>query len=157
MATLREMSDLGWSITLSCRSASARRCHNSWTPTWDQLIQYFGPEFDLTGDRSPMSKLVCERCGSRGASVIVQPPDDPNKKAGPGGHGHQSESMSVEEATRKHHEFMAEFRRLGFKTNEELARETRARIKAEKLAAKTGTDFIGPPNPWAHRKRGRWL
>jgi hypothetical protein len=51
----------------------------------------------------------------------------------------------------------AERRRLGIKSNAELNAESRAKLIAAKRAERTGSGFIGPPNPWAHRKRGRWL
>ena len=46
---------------------------------------------------------------------------------------------------------------MGIKTNEEINVEARAQLKAQKWAAKAGADFIGPPSPWAHRRKGRWL
>jgi hypothetical protein len=45
---------------------------------------------------------------------------------------------------------------MGIKSNEEINAESRARLKAQRLAERRAEHFIGPPSPWAHRK-GRWL
>jgi hypothetical protein len=53
------MKEEGWRITLYCRAANAR-CTHSWEPTWDQLIQYFGPDAYWVKDRTGFERLVCE-------------------------------------------------------------------------------------------------
>jgi hypothetical protein len=156
MSTLRKMKEEGWLITLHCLSQQGEFCFHTWAPSWDQLIQYFGQDFDLTGDRAPFAKLVCEMCGGRGASVIVHPPDKITGR-GSGKHRTQMKPLSDEDAARRLIQIEQEFRALGVKSNEEIAAETKSRVKAQKLAAKGGVHLIGPPNPWAHRKRGRWL
>lgn len=151
MATLREMKDQGWEITLFCRGY----CIHSWKPSWDQLIQYFGPDYDLLA-RQQWNRLVCEVCGHRGASVIVHPPDPVGHRAS-GGHRSTAQPLSVAEATRNELERIAERRRLGIKSYEELNAKSRAARIAERKAERSGANFIGPPSPWKNRKRGRWL
>jgi hypothetical protein len=63
-----------------------------------------------------------------------------------------------EDIARRKAEFEAWFRFHGFKTNAEIAAEARAERKRIKEAEKESSKhFICPPNPWKHRKRGRWL
>lgn len=81
MATLRELKDRGDQIIFYCR-ADVARCTHSWEPSWDQLIQYFGPDADFTHDRSEFGRLVCENCGGRGAKIIVQPPEGTTGRGG---------------------------------------------------------------------------
>lgn len=60
--------------------------------------------------------------------------------------------ISVEKATRRYHEMTTGRKRRGIKTNDEIDAEARAALRAERRAAKSGVDVIGPPRPWAHRK-----
>jgi hypothetical protein len=69
------------------------------------------------------------------------------KEPGVGGHGSQRPALSVEEATRLHHEFEAEQKRLGIKSNAVMNAEARAKLKAIEKAERHGEHFIGPPNP----------
>lgn len=152
MASLRQLKDEGWSITLYCSGF----CTHAWKPSWDQLIQYFGPDYELIS-RANWVRLLCEECGHRGPKVILSPNPDITTGMGGGGGPANHPGMSIEEATRRHHEFTAERKRIGLKTNEELAGEFHDRRKAKKKAERNGDDLIGPPNPWKCRKRGRWL
>lgn len=154
MATLREMKDDGWSITLYCLSMAGPVCHHSWRPSWEQLIQYFGQEFVLSGDREPFARLVCEVCGGRGASVIVLPPEPVGHRAS-GGHRNSVTAMTVEQSVESYRAFMADFRRQGLKTIAEMNAESRAKLKRDKAAKTGGAGFIGPPSPFAHRKKRR--
>jgi hypothetical protein len=151
------MREEGWRITFYCLAANAR-CTHSWRPTWDQIIQYFGPDADWTKDRAAFERLVCEACGGRGASVIVVPAADTLGMGGAGGaHDHQP-SLSKEEIARNRAEFEADRKRRGIKSNAELAAESRAERKRIKEAEKESSKhFIGPPNPWKYRKKGRWI
>jgi hypothetical protein len=151
------MKEEGWRITFFCRAANAR-CTHSWEPTWDQLIQYFGPDADWVKDRTGFERLVCEVCGGRGATVIVQPSADARGMGGAGGAHDHGPMPSPEEIAGRKAEFEAWFRFQGFKTNAEMAAESRAERKRVKEAEKENSKhFIGPPNPWKYRKRGRWL
>jgi hypothetical protein len=127
----------------------------------DQLIQYFGVDCDLTDNRDAiLARFVCERCGSRDVTLrLINAKTENTFNTGVGDtlHGTAADYVSLEEATRLHHKFMAEFRSYGFKTNQEINAESRMKREAEKKAEKPGAHFIGPPNPWAHRKKGRWL
>lgn len=155
MATLRELKERGDRIVFYCR-ADVARCSHSWEPSWDQLIQYFGPDADFTNDRAEFGRLVCENCGGRGAKIAVQPPLDTTGMGGGYGHDH-GPGLSLDEATRQHHARQAVRKRLGIKTNAEVNAESRAALNAAKQAERTREHFIGPPNPWAYRKGGRWL
>jgi hypothetical protein len=145
----------GYRVTFHCR-ADVAICTHGWQPTWDQLIQYFGPDADFTQDRSEFGRLVCEKCGGRGATIILQPPASTPGMGG-GFSIEHGPSLPLEEATRRHHEMEAQRKRLGIKSNAELNAESRAALKSARQAERRGEHFIGPPNPWAHRKRGRWL
>lgn len=159
MATLGEMKARGEGIILYCQNnVGVRWCNHNHRPSIDQLIQYFGVDYDLIANRDHLlSRFVCERCGGRMATLQLDIPRTDGKTGGPvGAHDHGA-PLSVEEATRRYHEMEAERKRLGIKSNAELNAESRATLRAQKQAAKSGTDFIGPPNPWAYRKKGRWL
>lgn len=156
MSTLRELKEEGWRIWFHCRSELGQ-CTHYWQASLHQLIQYFGPHADFTKDRTGFDRLVCERCGGRGASIIVLPSNDTPGMGGAGGAHDHGEMYSPEEIAQRETKRWAEFRYYGFKTNAEMAAESRAEAKRLKLAEKEGTKhFIGPPNPWKYRKRGRW-
>ena len=159
MATLREIKDSGWRVTVHCEANLVGRiCAHYTQPRIDQLIQYLGGDFDLVLQRNEfLSRFKCQRCGSKNATIRTVPPSGDGLMDGSGGAHHHSHMPSIEERAARAAAFEAEFRRMGFKTNAELAAESRAKIKAKKNAAKAGADFIGPPSPWAHRKRGKWL
>lgn len=149
MSTLREMRDEGWSIVFYCTGY----CSHSWSPSWDQLIQYFGPDANFVTDRSGFARLVCEKCGTRGAKVTVHP-NDPIKGRGTGGHI-QSGPSAVAEANRSAESMRVELERVGFKSNAELHRASKEALRAARKAEKKGDNFIGPPNPYAGRKAPR--
>lgn len=158
MSTLREMKECGQDLILYCTPSGGPACHHSWQPSMDQLIQYFGQDFDLIANRSAfLSRFVCEKCGRHSADLRVTLPRD-TLGVNTGSTSHSSvPTMTLEESVAAHHARVAERQRLGIKTIEEQSVEWRAARKAEAKAAKPGEQFIGPPNPWAHRKRGRWL
>lgn len=145
MSTLREMREQGWTISLHCRGY----CAHSWAPTWEQLIQYFGQDADFVKDRSGFERLVCEKCGHRGASVIVQPA---SLKTG-AHHGHGPRDPEAEaQAKAAFAEMQEELARAGVKTIAEVNIASREALRAAKKAHKKGDHFIGPPNPFAGRK-----
>jgi hypothetical protein len=157
MATLGQMKASGEVLTLYCEPSEGPPCHHRTTPSIDQLIQYFGVDFDVVANRAAfLARFSCQNCGRRFASLRLGVAAGTVGTTGGYGHDHQP-PLTVEEATRRYHEMEAERRRLGIKSNAELNAESRAKLLAEKRAARSGADFIGPPNPWAHRKRGRWL
>lgn len=157
MSTLGEMKARGVNITLYCQPNEGPGCYHATTPSIDQLIQYFGVDFDVSASRAIfLNRFVCQKCGRRLATLRMgQGTDTSGINSAAGSHDHGPD-VSIEEATRRHHEMEAERRRLGIKSNAELNAESRQWLKAMKLAERTGAGFIGPPNPWAHRK-GRWL
>lgn len=154
MAILRDMEQEGWRIILHC-AAIMTRCTHSWAADWPQLIQYLGPECDLTTDRRGLSRMVCTKCGGRGATVTIHPPlDSVGLTNGAGSHSVDG-GMTLEESVKQHREFMADRRRLGYRSYAELNAEARQRLKAVERA-KCGDTLIGPPDPRKY-KRGRWL
>ena len=161
MVTLGEMKQAGFRLTIHCEGRiGGPVCTHFAEPGMDQLIQYFGVDFDIYALRGAfLSRFRCERCGSFNATIRLRPGDDtPGLMAGAGGAHHHGRMPSVEERARRAAAFEAEFRARGGRTNAEIAQEARARLRAQRLAEKgKGPAFIGPPNPWAHRKRGRWL
>lgn len=51
-------------------------CTHSAELTWDRLIACFGPAFNPIANRPRLIRaLRCSRCGRRGASIILTPPD----------------------------------------------------------------------------------
>jgi len=148
MSTLRQMQEEeGWRITLHCTAEADRLCAHSWTPSWDQLIQYLGADTDLVEDRSALQRFRCERCGSRGVTVIVHPPDEIEHRAY-GGHANGRASLTYDQALAVELERRRQMRLYGLKTNAELAAENRERLKRERRAAKAGAGFIGPVSPY---------
>ena len=158
MATLGEMKARGVNVTLYCQPNEGPGCYHATTPSIDQLIQYFGVDFDISANRDAfLGRFVCQKCGRRFATLRMgQGKDTIGINNAAGGHDHH-EAVSIEEATRRFQEMEAERRRLGIKGNAELNAESRAKLQAAKKAERTGAGFIGPPNPWAHRRRARWL
>ena len=147
MSTLRQMADEGWRITLHCRATSDHLCAHSRTPSWDQLIQYLGSDADLVVDRSGLDRFRCERCGSRGVTVIVHPPDDIEHRAY-GGHANSGVPLTYDQALAAEMERRRQMRLYGLKTNAESAGESRERMKREQRAADTMTGLIGPRSPY---------
>lgn len=137
MTTLRQLKEYGFRISLHCRGERTMCAHFE-EASWDQLIQYFGPDADLYGDRSFLNRLVCERCGGRGATVIVTPGrDTPGMGGGSGGHANHGPLPTPEEQQRRREAFDAEFRRQGGKSNSEIAAEARAARRAARKAEKS--------------------
>jgi len=143
MSTLRQMADEGWRITLHCRATSDHLCARSWTPSWDQLIQYLGADADLVVDRAGLDRFRCDRCGNRGVTVIVHRPDDIEHRAY-GGHANAGAPLTYDQALAAEMERRRKMRLYGLKTNSESAAESRERLKREQRATKTGTSLIGP-------------
>lgn len=158
MSTLGDMKARGVNITLYCQPNEGPGCYHATTPSIDQLIQYFGVDFDISANRDMfLGRFVCQKCGRRFATVRMgQGADTIGINSAAGSHDH-GPLVTIEEATRRYHEMEAERRRLGIKSNAELNAESRAKLQAAKKAERSGESFIGPPNPWAHRKRRRYF
>ena len=104
-----------------------------------------------------LARFVCQKCGRRFATMnLTHAADTIGVISGEASHDHGL-LLTVEEATRAHHEREAGRRRMGIKSSTELNAESRERRKAAERAERHGEFFIGPPNPWARRKKGRWL
>lgn len=150
MWTLRDLQNDGYSVTLYC-AAKIAMCSHSWAPGFDQLAQFLGWDFDFTSGRRVLdTRLVCEVCGGRGATVIVQPPD-----RGTGGSGsthNHGPGLTDEQRAARIADAEAEFRRLGGRTNAEIEREAKAARQAKaKAEREKARQLIGPPNPFRRR------
>jgi hypothetical protein len=160
MSTLGDIKEAGYRITIHCGTLmDGRACVHYAEPDIDQLIQYLGVDFDIAERRAEfLSRFECGRCGSRNATVQVCPPiGRDGLMAGAGGAHAHGPMPTREERARSAAEFEEEFRARGGEANAEIAAYWRARRKNQELAEKgKGPGFIGPLNPWAHRK-GRWL
>jgi hypothetical protein len=161
MTTLGYLKARGERLSIHCEGrVGGPVCVHYTQPSIDQLIQYLGVDFDITQHRAEfLSRFRCNVCGSRAGSLQVVPSADTAgiMYGGPGGAHRHDEPLPIEEATRRHLDFEAERKRMGIKTNAEIAAYWRKWRKDQELAAQgKGDHFIGPPNPWAHRK-GRWL
>ena len=148
----------GEGITLYCAAhRGIQPCNTSWAPGWDQMIQYFGLDFEISAERARfLAMFECPNCGAPAYSLTFRPGMETPGMGGGYGYNH-TPPLSIEEATRRYHEMEAERKRLGIKSNEEINAQARAKLKAQKRAQRRGEDFIGPPSPWAFRKKGRWL
>jgi hypothetical protein len=157
MSTLGEIRKTGFRISIHCQTwTNGLACVHFTEPGIEQLIQYLGVDFDIYARRAEfLSRFICERCGGRQASMRVVPPFGDGLMDGAGGaHGYSS-MPSDEERRQRAEAFEAEFRGRGGRTNAEIAAYWRVQRKNQALAEQgKGPGFIGPPNPWAHRKRG---
>lgn len=76
---------------------------------------------------------------------------------GSGGAHDHGPMPTAGERERRAAKFEAEFRDRDGRTNAEIAAYWRQWRKERDLAERgKGAGFIGPPNPWAYRKKGRW-
>jgi hypothetical protein len=161
MSTLGEIKQHRYRITIHCEGwTGVAKCAHYHQLGIDQLIQYLGTDFDLHQRRDEfLSRFVCERCGSRSATIRMVPASGEGGLMAGAGNAHRHGPMpSAEDRERRAAEFETEFRSRGGRTNAELAAYWRQRRKERDLAEEgKGAAFIGPPNPWAHRKKGRWL
>jgi len=160
MATLGELKQHRFRITIHCEGWAGRsKCAHYHEPGIDQLVQYLGLDFDLDARRSEfLARFVCEVCGSRTATMRMVPPSEDGLMDGAGGAHRHGPIPSADERQQRAAAFEAEFRSPGGRSNAEVAACWRQWRKERDLAAAgKGDAFIGPPNPWAHRKKGRWL
>lgn len=149
MSTLRELRDYGARLTIYCQTVSPQHCGNSWEPSFDQLIQYFGYDFDPYAERGKfVGRLICEKCGQRDVHTIWLPPaDTPGIMRG----------MRSYEYGTPDPEMMARLRAEGEEARRAIAaqvqeaQDNRKRRRVEKKAREaieSGRDLIGPPNPF---------
>lgn len=72
--TLQDMRDNGDSITLHCHEYLpdlGRYCVASWEPGFEQMIQYFGLDFEIAAERKRfLSMFECPQCGAPAATLI---------------------------------------------------------------------------------------
>ena len=160
--TLNSMREGGEEISLYCAaylSDLGRYCNTTWYPTWDQMIQYFGLDFEISTDRARfLAMFECPNCGATAYTLTLTPADTyGTMMRGMASHNH-IDSRTAEEKD--------ESRRIAaliVQRTAEQVEQVRAQRRANKAAEKarrdreSGKDPIGPPSPWAHRKKGRWL
>lgn len=163
MSTLGEMKRAGERVILFCQSyVGVRWCGHQQKPRMDQLIQYFGVDYDLIANRAGfLAKFVCEQCGGKTATMQVLPPE---RGAFNGGLWDPAEQkLSKVETTRS--DLAAalakdELERLAELTayQQQIANARRAAAKERDridTLAERGIFVIGPPNPWKGRKAPR--
>lgn len=156
MSTLRSLRDYGAQLTIYCKTSYPTWCGNSWDASMDQLIQYFGYDFDPVAERGRfLGRFVCEKCGQRNVQTVWSPPDDT-----PG----MMRGMASYRYSRPDDETMARLRREGEDAERAIQAQIaefaayRKRFKAEdkaRQAIESGRDLIGPPNPFSGRKGHR--
>ncbi|KKB76989.1 hypothetical protein VW35_16010 [Devosia soli] len=167
MSTLQQMRDEGYSLTIHCAGRVGVTCNHNWRAKWDQLIQYFGLEFDLSPETRArfLRRFRCEKCGSRAYTVMMSPPSKYEKSQSPwASHGYvvgHPEPPSAPFA-KKYDRLLAEQDRLDSAWRA-AAREREERIHAasnarakmireiDEARAK-GIFLIGPPSPHLHKK-----
>lgn len=149
MATLRELKESGYVAILYCLSKRTM-CSHSWPASWDQLIQYLGPDYDMNDRRVFARRFVCEVCGGRGAKVHVLPA--PGYMSGMKSHNHSRPSDEVMAGFRKESEAVEARLAAQLADYAMHRRQGRERDKARK-AIESGKDLIGPPSPYQGRQR----
>ena len=72
--SLGSMRERGESISLYCAAyLGTRACNTTWTPSWDQMIQYFGLDFEISSDRARfLAMFECPNCGAPAFSLTVR-------------------------------------------------------------------------------------
>lgn len=160
LTTLREYRDQGYRIYLHCEPKIGRCSHYA-EMRWDQLIQYFGVDFEIVPNRARFLSLFrCEKCGGKDISPILAAPTTGGYNADPSGahrHGPPPEPAPVDPATLAEREFEA--KRMAFFRDEDARQRAayKERVKMEERAAK-GIFDIGPPDPrklWTARPKMR--
>jgi len=162
LTTFRQLKEERHTITIFCAGRVGVFCSHNWQASWDQMIQYFGQDFELTPEnrRRFLRRFVCERCGSRAQAVHVLPhsrySDTPWTYIGSAPDG----IVSAEEHERRAQ--VAEANRIDEEWRK-AAREREARIAAAykaqakqhkeiEEARQRGVFLIGPPSPHLHKK-----
>jgi hypothetical protein len=71
--TLRQIRDNGDRIYLHCEAylgELGRWCNTTWEPGLDQMIQYFGVDFEISSDRKRfLSMFECPSCGAPASTL----------------------------------------------------------------------------------------
>lgn len=162
MPTLGELRDRGERLTIYCHTISPRYCGNSWSPSMDQMVQYFGVDFDPVKQRQEfLRRLICEKCGQRDIATIWHPPaNTPGLATGVGSHNHGPPNPADMARIRAELEQGRAITEMHRASANRMRQEALAAEKAKKKLQRdleTGRQIIGPPNPWGGRKNGRWL
>lgn len=163
MSTLAHLRDSGDRIILYCaalRRDLNRWCNTSWEPGLDQMIQYFGLDFEIHADRARfLAMFECPNCGAP-AYTLTYAVNASGMMHDMGSHNHGAPNpveMAKIMAEYAQGSAMAEAHRANV---DRMRQEALAAEKARKKLQRdleTGRQIIGPPNPWAGRKKGRWL
>jgi hypothetical protein len=155
MSTLAYLREHGWGIHIYCSPDIGGYCSGHISPSWDQLIQYFGVDFDLYEERARfLARFVCERCGRHCATLRLAAPLG-------GKNGGISDvrlvgpttlpSEKVRAAAQAELALEADRQRYRMQQVAEFTTQRKARERIEKLAEK-GVFVIGPPDPRKYRK-----
>lgn len=154
---LGQMRDEGWRLHLSCNHHDGERwCHGNWMPSWDQVIQYFGVEFEISSDRQRfLAMFECPKCGHRPYTVHIQLPEGtPGMMRGMVSHSHTPPPPDEREAMRRESERIRELTAQQLR-DAAAQRERRAATRKMERDLAKGIAPIGPPNPFLGRKAPR--
>lgn len=150
MSTLRELRDYGASVLVFCTTMGNPPCSNSWAPSMDQLVQYYGLEFDVHARRGEfLGRMICEKCGQRNVQTIWMPP--PRIEGEKDGTGAAHVQIEWNTALRKRIHEEGEAARIAIQHQVQFIHDNRKRNREEakvRKAIESGRDLIGPPSPF---------
>lgn len=160
--SLRSLRDNGDRITLYCDTYLAdkgRFCSTGWEPGFDQMVQYFGLDFEISERRSEfLAMFECPNCGAA-PYTLSWGINAPGMMRGMASHDHTPPNpaeMAKFRAEYEHDKAIYEARREAFAQTQREIKETAKAKRKFMRDLEAGRDLIGPPNPRAGRK-GRWL
>lgn len=157
MSTLAYLRDHGWGIHIYCSPDIGGYCPGHISPSWDQLIQYFGVDFDIHKERARfLARFVCERCGRYCATLrMAAPLGGKNGGISEWGPDFPKSGAYVSEEARAavlaELALEAERQRYRIQQVADYTAQRKARERIEALAEK-GIFVIGPPDPRKFRK-----
>lgn len=149
MSTLRELREYGATVTVYCLTTGNPPCSNSWRPSLDQLVQYFGLDFDIHERRGEfLGRMICERCGQRNVQTIWQPPSKFGDRPDGTGAAHVEIEWNAELRNRISKE--SDWARISIQQQVQFRIDQRETRRKERRAQKVGQgQLIGPPNPFS--------
>lgn len=163
MTTLGEMKREGEGVILFCQSyVGVRWCGHQQKPRIDQLIQYFGVDYDLIANRASfLARFVCDQCRGKTATMQIIPPDRgafngglPNPAALRPSNVETTRSDLAAALARDELERLAEMTAYQQQISNARRAAAKERERIDTLAER-GIFVIGPPSPWKGRKTPR--
>ncbi len=158
MSTLAHLRDSGDRIILYCaalRRDLNRWCNTSWEPGLDQMIQYFGLDFEIHADRARfLAMFECPNCGAP-AYTLTYMVNASGMMHDMGSHNHGRPDPIETARIRAELEQGRAIAEMHQANADAMRQEALAAEKARKKLQRdleTGRQIIGPPNPWKYRK-----